>query len=158
MKRLVVSILTIVALTVSLVVLSVAPSAARGIPVPGANCIVSFTYWPDVDFTELVFSYNNMLFQTPIRRAGACGRVYVQSLGVATAGPCFIARIRTYNEDRTPNYDGPYMQWNAVGQVKDIRNGYITNNRLYRIFAVPCDVSLRTPAHPPGFHVYTHAG
>lgn len=155
MKRLVALVLTVVAAAVVLLV----PLAAQAIPIPGSNCIVSFTYIPEVNHpSSLTFSYSNGLFQTPIRRAGACGRAYVQSLGVATAGPCFIARIRTYNDDRTPNYDGPYMQWNQVGQIRDIRNGYITNNRLYRIFAVPCDVNLRNPSHPPGFHVYTHAG
>lgn len=154
MKRLVALVLTVAAAVLLL------PSAAQAIPIPGSNCIVSFTYPPDANnSSSLTFSYNNGLFQTPIRRAGACGRVYVQSLGVDDSlSPCFIARIRTYNEDRSTNYDGPYMQWDRLAQIRDIRNGHISNNRQYRIFAVPCDVNLRNPAHPPGFHVYTHAG
>jgi hypothetical protein len=151
----VVATLALVVGTAASVVLFAQP--AQAIPVPGTNCSFSVQYLPDPDLTTMYFSYSNGLFQTPLARAGACGHVYVESLGVATAPPCFIARIRTYNEDRTPNYDGPYMQWTRTGQIRDIRNGYISNHRLYRIFAVPCDPFYRNPSHPPGFDVFTHA-
>lgn len=153
MKR----IITVIIAAAVLLGLAAFSTSASKIPVPGSNCAFSVQYLPDPDLTTMYFSYSNGLFQTPLARAGACGHVYVESLGVAAAPPCFIARIRTYNEDRTPNYDGPYMQWTRTGQIRDIRNGYISNGRIYRIFAVPCDPFYRNPAHPPGFAVYTHA-
>ena len=151
MKR----IITVIIAAAVLLGLAAFSTSASKIPVPGSNCAFSVQYLPDPDLTTMYFSYSNGLFQTPLARAGACGHAYVESLGVAP--PRFIARIRTYNEDRTPNYDGPYMQWTRTGQIRDIRNGYISNGRIYRIFAVPCDPFYRNPAHPPGFAVYTHA-
>jgi hypothetical protein len=155
MKRIIT--VTVTVITAAAVLLGLAATSSAAIPVPGTNCSFSVQYLPDPDLTTMYFSYSNGLFQTPLARSGACGHAYVESLGVAAAPPCFIARIRTYNEDRTPNYDGPYMQWTRTSQIRDIRNGYISNHRLYRIFAVPCDPFYRNPSHPPGFAVYTHA-
>jgi len=157
-KKWLVSTLAVLMAALASVAIFAQPAQSAGIPIPGTNCIFSVQYPPNPDTTTMFFSYSNMLFQTPIVRAGACGHVMVQSLGVAAGPPCFIARIRTYNDDRTPNYDGPYMRWDRVGQIQDIRNGFISNGRLYRLFAVPCDTRLRNPSHPPGMNVYTHAG
>jgi hypothetical protein len=150
MKR----IATILIATASLIGLVALPASAK-IPLPGTNCSFSVQYPPDPNTTAMSFSNVNRLWQTPVVRAGGCGHVFVESLGVNAAPPCFIARIRTYNENWTVNYDGPYMRWDYVGQDRDIRNGYVSNNRLYRIFAVSCDARYRDAVHPPGFNVYS---
>jgi hypothetical protein len=155
MKRIITATVTVLATTA--VLLGLAVRASASIPLPGTNCSFSAQYLPDPALTQLYFSYNNGLFQTPVTRAQGCGHVYVESLGVYNAPACFVARIRTYTENGEVNYDGSYMRWDRVGQRRDIRNGYINNGRRFRIFAVPCDVNLRHPDHPPGFNVYTRA-
>jgi hypothetical protein len=146
---------TIIVLLVGLGILAV-PTAANAAVYNINGCILSYQYPPFLD-NGLTFSYENGLFYTPIRRAGACRHVYVRSSGVFNAPPCFSARIRTYNEDRTPRVDGPYMRFDRVGQILDLRPT-IENMRLYRIFAIPCASQYRDPGHPPGYDVFTHVG
>lgn len=104
-------------------------------------------YWSDSDMTA---------FHTPMYRAGACGKVYLESLGVWNAPACSQARLVTYHEDRTRNYVGDWYNLTGIGDLVNIRgSGRISNGRQYRVYIYACG-RFRHPNFPPGFRIYTH--
>jgi len=140
-----------------LVVPAAANAGARYGTVRG--CAESQFYFP-ATLNGLAWSYSDSnAFHTPTARAGACGHVYVVSLGVNNAPPCFYARIRTYDEDRTIRTNGPWYRFEGVGRLGDLVGelGGIANQRLYRVYVYGCG-EFRDPRYTPGMQIYTHMG
>src|SRR5688572_3099388 len=84
-------------------------------PGPPPDCRFSIAYpsWPN---NGMAWSTSDMeSFHTPTMRAGACGKVWVESLGVYDAPACMNVKLVTYHEDGRRNYVGPWYQLRAVG-------------------------------------------
>lgn len=149
MKR----IITVLCIATGLIGLAAAPASA----VPPSDCSFSAQYQSTL-YNGLSWSTSDMeAFHTPMLRAGACGKVYIESLGVYNAPACQYVRLVTYHEDRTRNWVGPWYRFDRIGQLINVRgDGRISNNRQYRIYAYGCG-RFRHPNFPPGFRIYTHS-
>lgn len=133
------------------------PASADAAAIPPDDCSVSARHFPTL-YNGLGWSDSDMTaWHTPTRRAGACGSVYIEFLGVYNAPACAYFKLVTYHEDRTRNYIGPWFKFERIGQLANIRApGTISNGRLYRVYGYGCG-RFRHPNHPVGMNVYTHA-
>lgn len=149
MKR----IIMVLALAAGMLGLVAVPASAT----PPTDCAFSHYHSALTYYNGLTWSAPQRAHHTPFYRAGACGKVYVEFLGVYNAPACAYFRLVTYNEDHSQNYVGAWYQFTYVGQLRNIRgSGYINNGRKYRIYTYGCG-SYRHRNFPPGMMIYTHA-
>lgn len=152
MKR----IITILALAAGLVGLVAVPASAARATRP-SDCSFSAMHSSLTYPNGLGWSTNRQAHITPLRRSGACGKVYIEFMGVYNAPTCAYFQLVTLNEDRTWNWVGPWYFVNTLGQLVNLRgNGRISNNRLYHIYTYGCG-RFRHMNFPPGMNIYTHA-
>jgi hypothetical protein len=153
MKRALLAILAPIVLAGSVVALSTTPASA----VPPRDCAFSHYHSALTYYNGLVWSDNQNAWMTPPYRAGACGKAYVEFLGVYNAPSCAYMRLVTYNVDRTTNWVGPWYRFEGVGDLHNIRgSGYLSNGRLYRVYSYGCG-RFRHINFPPGMMIFTHA-
>lgn len=134
----------------------IAPVQA-GIPVPGlvppiSGCVFTQDYDLMYDNGLAWSESDDTAFHTPMFRAGDCRHVMIQSYGVFAAPPCFYARVKTYNDDKSLRLKGSWVRFQGVGAIHDLRSS-IDVRRLYRVYAYACE-PYRARQFPPSFAIY----
>lgn len=150
MKR----IIMVLALAAGMLGLVAVPASA----VPPTDCAFSHYHSGLTYYNGLAWSSSDMTaWHTPMYRAGACGKVYIEFLGVYNAPACAYFKLVTYNEDNTRNYVGSWYLFQGVGDLGNIRgSGHISNARKYRVYTYGCG-RFRHQNFPPGMTIFTHA-
>lgn len=132
------------------------PAAANASATMPDDCAFSYHY-PSALYNDMSWSTSDRnAWHTPMMRAGACGKVYIEFLGVYNAPACAYIKLVTYNENRERQYVGPWYLFEGIGRLGNIRgDGYISNGRLFRVYSYGCG-RFRGPNWPTGFDIYTH--